>query len=73
MQPPDDFGNHCDADLDNNGGVTQSDLGLFRSQFGMTGSNLDADLNCNGGVTQTDLGMFRALFNKRPGPSAAAP
>ncbi|CAN5775815.1 hypothetical protein BH24ACT5_BH24ACT5_24830 [soil metagenome] len=68
----DGFGNHCDADLDNNGGVTQSDLGLFRNQFGMTGNDLDADLNCNGGVTQSDLGIFRDLFNKPPGPSQVA-
>ncbi|CAN5364365.1 hypothetical protein BH24PSE2_BH24PSE2_04100 [soil metagenome] len=63
------FGNICDADLDNNGGVTQSDLGIFRSQFGQTGNDLDADLNCNGGVTQPDLGIFRSLFNKPPGPT----
>lgn len=65
----DGFGNHCDADLDNDGGVTQPDLGIFRSQFNTTGNDIDADLDCSGGVTQTDLGMFRGLFNKPPGPS----
>ncbi|CAN5197255.1 hypothetical protein BH24PSE2_BH24PSE2_08570 [soil metagenome] len=69
----DGYGNRCDADLNNNGGVTQADLGMFRSQFGSTGRGIDADLNCNRGVTQSDLGIFRALFNKPPGPSAFAP
>lgn len=68
----DGYGNHCDADLNNDGGVTQPDLGIFRSQFNMTGNDLDADLDCSGGVTQTDLGIFRSLFNKPPGPSGEA-
>ncbi|CAN5364169.1 hypothetical protein BH24PSE2_BH24PSE2_04080 [soil metagenome] len=63
------FGNACDADLNNDGGVTQPDLGIFRSQFGETGDDLDADLNCSGGVTQPDLGIFRSLWNQPPGPS----
>ncbi|CAN5351207.1 hypothetical protein BH24PSE2_BH24PSE2_11990 [soil metagenome] len=69
----DGYGNHCDADLNNDGGVTQGDLGLFRNAFGQTGDDLDADLNCDGGVTPSDLDMFRSLFNKPPGPSSQAP
>jgi len=68
----DGFGNHCDADLDNNGIVNQIDLGILRGQLGAQGEN-DADLNCNGIVNQIDLGRLRDALGEPPGPSAAAP
>ena len=64
----DGFGNHCDADLDNNGIVNQIDLGMLRAQFGDTGES-DADLDCNRVVNQIDLGMLRDAFGEAPGPS----
>jgi hypothetical protein len=68
----DGFGNHCDADLDNNNIVNQIDLGMLRDAYGETGSN-DADLDCNGVVNQIDLGRMRDAQGQPPGPSGLAP
>lgn len=64
----DDFGNACDADLDNNCIVNVSDLGLLRLRF--FSADEDADFNGDGVVNVTDLGIMRALFFLPPGPSA---
>ena len=65
----DGYGNACDADLDNTGGVVNfSDLALFKSAFGT--SNPDADFDGSGGVVNfADLAIFKQLFGKAPGPS----
>jgi hypothetical protein len=69
----DNYGNVCDADLNNSGGVVNfADLALFRAAFG-TG-NADADLNGDGGVVNfADLATFRARFGRSPGPSGFNP
>lgn len=69
----DGYGNLCDADLNNSGGIVNfSDLALFRSAFGT--SNPNADLDSSGGIVNfTDLAIFRSLFGKAPGPSGVTP
>ena len=69
----DGYGNTCDADLNNSGGlVNVADLALFRAAFGT--SNADADLNGSGGIVNfADLAIFRSLFGKAPGPSGLVP
>lgn len=62
------FGNHCDADLDNNGIVNSFDLSAMRAAFGSSGAN-DADLDCNGIVNSFDLTIMRGAFGTAPGPS----
>jgi len=64
----DGFGNHCDADLDNNGIVNKLDRSLLRAALGATGPN-DADLNCDGIVNNADLEILRDALGEPPGPS----
>lgn len=64
----DQFGNRCDADLDQNGFVNYADLSIFRSRFGS--SDADADFDGNGIVNYVDLSTLRSLFGKPPGPAA---
>jgi RHS repeat-associated protein len=70
----DGYGNACDADLNNNGFVNATDLGLFKAAFGMgtgqSGFNPAADFNADGIVNVLDLGVFKPLFGTSPGPSA---
>lgn len=65
----DEFGNACDADLDNNGIVNTFDLTAMRTAFGATGAN-DADLDCNNIVNTFDLTQMRGAFGGVPGPGA---
>jgi hypothetical protein len=69
----DGYGNLCDADLDNSGGIVNfTDLAIFRAAFGT--SNAAADLNGSGGIVNfADLALFRGLFGNQPGPSGTAP
>lgn len=64
----DGFGNHCDADLNNDGIVDRTDRNLLTAALGATGPN-DADLNCDGIVNTVDLDRLRAALGKPPGPS----
>lgn len=68
----DGFGNACDADLDNSGGIVNfADLAAFRAVFG--GVSGVADLNGSGGIVNfADLALFRSLFGKAAGPSGMA-
>lgn len=68
----DQFGNLCDADLDNNGVVNSFDLSTMRANLGQFGMN-DADIDCNGMVDTSDLTIMRADFGQPPGPSGIAP
>ncbi|NND58791.1 MAG: S8 family serine peptidase, partial [Gammaproteobacteria bacterium] len=68
----DGFGNHCDADLNNNGITNSFDLNIMRSNFGST-SHPDSDLNCNGITNSFDLVMMRNMFGQPPGPSGLNP
>ncbi|GMW07379.1 MAG: hypothetical protein AMXMBFR8_21750 [Nevskiales bacterium] len=69
----DGFGNVCDGDFDNSGGIVNyADLAQFRGAFGS--ANADADMDGSGGIVNyTDLALFRNRFGKAPGPSAFAP
>jgi hypothetical protein len=69
----DGYGNACDADLDNSGGIVNfADLAAFRAAFGT--ASPAADLNGSGGIVNfADLALFRAMFGQPPGPSAPAP
>jgi probable HAF family extracellular repeat protein len=67
----DNYGNRCDADLNQSNTVNAADLATFKSRFGTT--NADADLDGNGNVNAADLAIFKALFGKAPGPSGLVP
>lgn len=67
----DGYGNACDADLNNDGQVNFTDLGLFRQRFGS--ADAAADFDGSGVVNFTDLGIFRQLFGQPPGPSGTVP
>lgn len=69
----DGYGNLCDGDLDNSGGIVNyGDLAAFKAVFGTTNAN--GDLNGSGGIVNfADLARFKALFGKPPGPSALRP
>ena len=68
----DGYGNRCDADFDNNGSTNIGDFGLFKNDFGKSGS-LDGDLDGNGVVNIGDFGIFKSLFGSAPGPSSLTP
>ncbi|NND59761.1 MAG: S8 family serine peptidase [Gammaproteobacteria bacterium] len=67
----DGYGNHCDADLDNNGEVNSFDLTIMRDNMGST-EHPDSDLDCNGITNSFDLSMMRSMFGNPPGPSQVA-
>ena len=63
----DNYGNICDADLNQSGFVDAGDLGIFRSRY--MSADPDADLNGDASVDAADLTIFRSLYRKPPGPS----
>ena len=70
----DGFGDQCDGDLDNSGGITISDFLLFgasfNKDFGDVGFNECADMSPNGSVNITDYILFGAQqLAGVPGPS----
>ncbi len=65
----DGYGNHCDADFDDNLVVNSFDLAEMRANFGLTGPS-EYDLNCNQIVNSFDLSLLREMFGAAPGPSA---
>lgn len=67
----DGYGNVCDPDLNNDGGVNFADLALMKSLFYT--ANPDADLNGDGGVNFGDLAILKSMFFGPPGPSGVAP
>ncbi len=72
----DGYGNHCDADLNNNASTNAQDTTLFRAQLGQpsVGPNFNpADLNCNGAVNAQDTTLFRQRLGSPPGPSGLVP
>ena len=66
----DNFGNACDADLNNDGVVNAGDLGILRARFFSTDPN--ADFNGDGVVNAIDLGVMSDGFFQPPGPSGVA-
>ncbi len=67
----DGYGNHCDADFDNNNIVNSLDLSEFRANFGATGET-EYDLNCDNIVNSFDTTLLRGMFGQGPGPSEVA-
>jgi hypothetical protein len=69
----DGYGNMCDGDLDNSGGIVNfADLAAFKAMFGA--ANANGDLNGSGGIVNfADLARFKALFGKPSGPSGIKP
>jgi hypothetical protein len=69
----DGYGNLCDADFDDDGGVGLADFATFKLSFGQSlGSpayDPDADFDGDGAVGLFDFGVFRSLFGAPPGPS----
>jgi hypothetical protein len=67
----DRFGNHCDADLNDNGLVEKTDRLLLQAALGTRGTSV-ADLDCNGVVDNADLARLRDAMGQPPGPSGLA-
>jgi hypothetical protein len=67
----DGFGNVCDADFNNDGGVGCPDLGVYSAAFGSSGSPgfSVADTNCDGTVGGPDSALISIQFGGPPGPS----
>jgi hypothetical protein len=63
----DGFGNLCDPDLNDDGVVNFSDLGLLKEVFFTVDPH--ADFNGDGSVNFADLGTMKAFFFLPPGPS----
>ncbi len=74
----DHFGNHCDADFDENGVTGISDFGTFRRCFGQAptisdGPSADptcaeSDMNGDGAVGLADFALFKSEYGTPPGP-----
>ncbi len=72
----DNFGNHCDGDLNNSSFTNSQDYVLFRAQLGQPSVDPtynQADLNCSGSVNSQDYVLFRSLLGSPPGPSGLVP
>lgn len=73
----DGYGNICDADLNNSGGVTATDYAILRSVIGQSATSsataAAADLNGSGSVTATDYAILRSKIGSSPGPSGLVP
>jgi hypothetical protein len=67
----DNYGNACDADLNNDLVINGLDVGPFTDQFGTVGPH--ADFNGDGVVNGLDVGPFVDMFGQAPGPSGLAP
>jgi len=67
----DGYGNLCDPDIDNDGVVGGSDLGLLKAVFLATvpPASPDVDFNSDGVIGGADLGVLKSLFLAPPGPS----
>ncbi len=66
------------GDADGDGDVDAFDLGLWQTQFGMSGEGLSADFDADGDVDAFDLGIWQINFgtgldgNAVPEPAAAS-
>jgi chitodextrinase len=67
----DGYGNHCDADFNNDLIVNGLDIGPFKAGFGT--ADPVTDLNCDGITNGLDIGPLKTMFGSPPGPSALAP
>ncbi len=72
----DGYGNHCDADLNNDGFTNGKDTTLYRLQIGQPSVAPiynKADMNCNGFVNGQDTTLFRKRLGLPPGSSGLVP
>jgi len=73
----DGYGNHCDADLDNDGVVGGDDFAIFRGEFGkaVPPGNPDADLTepPNNLIGGPDFAQMVQTWRGPPGPSGVFP
>jgi len=72
----DNFGNHCDGDLNNNTFTNAQDYILFRALLGEPSAAPtynQADLNCNSFVNAQDYILFRQRLGVPSGPSGLMP
>ncbi|MDH3589732.1 MAG: M4 family metallopeptidase [Gammaproteobacteria bacterium] len=73
----DEYGNICDADLDNSGLVDFLDLAIFKDAFltrpASANWNPDADLDGDDLVGFSDINIAKQQFLGPPGPSGLAP
>jgi hypothetical protein len=69
----DQHGKECDADLDNDGAVLATDIGLIFRDFGLVSPETGADLDCDGFVLAFDLARLFGAFGGVPGPSGFHP
>jgi hypothetical protein len=73
----DGFGNRCDADLDQTGNVTISDVNRFRicwlAQTSGADFNLACDFDASGTLASRDVLILSRSFGKPPGPSGLVP
>ena len=67
----DNYGNHCDADFNNDLITNGLDIGPLKAGFGSADAVLD--LNCDGIVNGLDIGPLKAMFGTAPGPSGLVP
>ncbi|MDF1554947.1 MAG: right-handed parallel beta-helix repeat-containing protein, partial [Deferrisomatales bacterium] len=67
----DGYGNRCDPDFNNDGGVNFADLAYMKSVF--LSGDPDADVNGDGGVNFGDLAILKSMFLGPPGPSGLVP
>lgn len=68
----DNYGNACDADLNNDNFVNSLDIGPFADLVGTSGPDIEADLDSDGVVGLDDMAIFKSLFFQPPGPSGTA-
>ena len=73
----DGYGNHCDADLNNDGVTNATDVSLYRGWLGVavptTPPFSSRDMNCSGAVNAQDTVLLRNRLGLPSGPSALAP
>jgi len=63
----DGYGQPCDADINDDGGVGLDDVGDILTNLNT--AYPPGDLNCDGGVGLDDAGTALAVLNDPPGPS----
>lgn len=63
----DGIGNACDADIDNDGKVTATDLTLVKANQGRT--NVPGDVNGDGRINSVDLLFVQKMQGQLPGPT----
>jgi hypothetical protein len=54
----------CASDLDSDGDVDQSDLGILLADFGCTGGDCVGDVNGDGDTDQSDVGVVLASYDQ---------